>query len=476
MNLDGFEESVARLVGEAAARSTGPISRRLGDLDRRLRAPLNVAVVGRVNAGKSTLVNALLGRHVAPTDVSECTRIVTWFRYGSPERVEAVMNDGSRRAVQLEPGGYLPRTLGVDTDAVQSLQVVLSSEVLRTMTIIDTPGLASANEEVSAVTEEFLAMQRRSSQAAETADALVFVFNQNPRADELETLQRFRSGRIGSTTVGPTGIGVLTKADQLGDATTAWGAAVTMASRYAQQLRSSVLSIVPIIGLLAETSESAALTETDFTHLRSLAALDGQDRAEMLLSVDRFVSMESDIPASARRRLLALLGLYGIEKVVELIHVGANGAAALRRELSQLSGIAELRRTIAEAFTERGRTQRSYVCLHELFQVCTTRVEDPDHDALMGVRGAAEELLQGQQARQLALSASLGSLEAGEMVVPQELRGDLERLMEIPWDSIVASDAVERVGAWRAFAFGAPPAEQALARTVIGVYAWALDT
>src|SRR5690348_18344008 len=57
---------------------------------RRLSAPLQVAVAGRIKSGKSTLVNALIGRRVAPTDVGECTRLVTRFQYGTVDRVEIV--------------------------------------------------------------------------------------------------------------------------------------------------------------------------------------------------------------------------------------------------------------------------------------------------------------------------------------------------------------------------------------------------
>jgi predicted GTPase len=50
----------------------------------RLGAPLRVALVGRVNSGKSTLLNALVGQRVAPTNETECTRVATWYRFGAP--------------------------------------------------------------------------------------------------------------------------------------------------------------------------------------------------------------------------------------------------------------------------------------------------------------------------------------------------------------------------------------------------------
>ena len=45
----------------------------------RFDEPLRVAIAGKVKAGKSTLLNALVGESIAPTDAGECTRIVTWY-------------------------------------------------------------------------------------------------------------------------------------------------------------------------------------------------------------------------------------------------------------------------------------------------------------------------------------------------------------------------------------------------------------
>ena len=57
-------------------------SQRLQAVLDRLDEPLRVAIAGKVKAGKSTLLNALVGEELAPTDAGECTRIVTWYRDG----------------------------------------------------------------------------------------------------------------------------------------------------------------------------------------------------------------------------------------------------------------------------------------------------------------------------------------------------------------------------------------------------------
>src|SRR5688500_13371866 len=60
----------------------------------RVQGPLHVAIAGRVKAGKSTLLNALVGERLAPTDAGECTRIVSWYRKGTSYQVSARLRDG----------------------------------------------------------------------------------------------------------------------------------------------------------------------------------------------------------------------------------------------------------------------------------------------------------------------------------------------------------------------------------------------
>ena len=67
----------------------------------RLDEPLRVAIAGKVKAGKSTLLNALVGEQVAPTDAGECTKVVTWYR------------DGSVPRIVLHPRSGLPQPLPV---------------------------------------------------------------------------------------------------------------------------------------------------------------------------------------------------------------------------------------------------------------------------------------------------------------------------------------------------------------------------
>src|SRR5512139_3939802 len=104
---------IAALCDEVGPRVGPQTQAQVLGVRRRLGEPLRVAIAGRLKAGKSTLVNALIGRCVAPTEVGECTRIVTQFRYGTADRVDVVRRDGRRTSLPLDESGMIPHRLGV---------------------------------------------------------------------------------------------------------------------------------------------------------------------------------------------------------------------------------------------------------------------------------------------------------------------------------------------------------------------------
>ena len=98
----------------APSRPTGPTprtgsprrARRARAHRQRLNQPIRIALAGTLKAGKSTLVNALVGEDIAPTDATEATRIVTWFRHGPTPKVTANHRGGRRSNVPIarDPG------------------------------------------------------------------------------------------------------------------------------------------------------------------------------------------------------------------------------------------------------------------------------------------------------------------------------------------------------------------------------------
>lgn len=109
----------AILGGTITAYRADPAYRRRPDvhhelerIGHRLNQPMRIALAGTLKAGKSTLVNALVGDDIAPTDATEATRIVTWFHHGPTPKVTA-NHRGDDVPTCRSPGGRtVPRRTG----------------------------------------------------------------------------------------------------------------------------------------------------------------------------------------------------------------------------------------------------------------------------------------------------------------------------------------------------------------------------
>ena len=134
---------------------------------------MRVAIAGRVKAGKSTLLNALVGEELAPTDATECTRIVTWYRDGPTYQVFVQPIQGPPAPRPFERvDGAIQVSLGIPAAQVDHLTVELPSRRLREHTLIDTPGLDSLSSEVSARTLAFL---EADGDGPARADAVIYL-------------------------------------------------------------------------------------------------------------------------------------------------------------------------------------------------------------------------------------------------------------------------------------------------------------
>jgi ribosome biogenesis GTPase A len=156
-------------------------------LDQRLR----VALVGRVSSGKSTLLNALLGKPVAPANGRECTEVVSVFRHGEWTSAAAHPRDGSAALTVDFDGSRLSDALPLPTGLSKFIDVTLSVPLLERSMVVDTPGPASTRARNSALTERLLA---DTSDAAVRADAVLFCLNGPLKDDESTAVNTFRHG------------------------------------------------------------------------------------------------------------------------------------------------------------------------------------------------------------------------------------------------------------------------------------------
>jgi len=307
---------------------------------RRLREPLTLAFGGRTGAGKSTLINALLGREAAPT-AGDFPRVAMKFRYGDPERIELVLANGSRESRELLAGGRLPTSLGVPPDQVAAVEVWLAADALRSLTIVEVP-------EPEPATSGAAVTPSRNSAATWRADALLFAMPGDAPAADRQILEASRSRFTASQHASAVNaIGVLTKADLVDPAGERWESAVEKAQQFRDALGTLVTTVLPVAGQLALASNPGSLNDADVAALSRLAELDQAHRELMLGPVGDGGDGARAPDAEDRDRLLGRLGRYGVRSALELADSGDPfGRVALVRRLRELSGIEELHKQI----------------------------------------------------------------------------------------------------------------------------------
>ena len=110
---------------------------------------LNIAVLGRFKAGKSSFLNQLFGRPLLPVGVIPVTAIVTEIQWGPRERAAIEFADGRRECVPVERIGEFISENDNPENAklVARVRVELPTlERFRGIRFVDTPGLESVFE------------------------------------------------------------------------------------------------------------------------------------------------------------------------------------------------------------------------------------------------------------------------------------------------------------------------------------------
>lgn len=108
---------------------------------------LNVVIAGDFKRGKSTLINAILGESVLPTDVIPETITINHIVYGEEKQAEAVLKNGMRLRL-FENEITRDKLEGIMENVpapIDYLEIRRDLPILRELNFIDTPGLGDAS-------------------------------------------------------------------------------------------------------------------------------------------------------------------------------------------------------------------------------------------------------------------------------------------------------------------------------------------
>lgn len=189
-------------VADGAIRTQTEHLERIAILKDKLKRPLKLVVMGEVKAGKSTLVNALVGREVAPVDVLEATSVIMEISYGEEEGAFILRDSSMEWQGTIEDCYELLDQKRNDQEFAEgaSVQLRMNFPALKEYSIVDTPGLHTITSQNATRSEEYIL----------ESDVVLWVMNSNHLGQSDITQTMACIAKLGKPI-----IGVLNKIDQV---------------------------------------------------------------------------------------------------------------------------------------------------------------------------------------------------------------------------------------------------------------------
>ncbi len=376
----------------------------LAGLRDRLQAQrLRVLVVGEAKRGKSTLVNALLGREILPVGVTPLTAVATTVTHATAEHAEAAFLDGRTASFPLAelPDLVTERGNPGNRRQIATVTVGLDAPILACgVELVDTPGTGSVHEHNTTAADS----------ALPTMDAAVFVLAADPPVSASE---RDLLARVAGLSV--TRFVVLNKADYLDDAGLA--EALDFTVRVVADAASEPARIYPL-------SARAALTAAGDAGFAKFAADFGS-----YLETGRAADLERSVAAQLGRLTRSLLDEVMLARRVTQLR-GGEAAGRVAAFAARLDAVTERRRDAEDLAAAESR--RMLAELNDAAERETARL-NAQHDTeigrvLVGELGAAAPAEIERQGRALLTGLTREAVETWRQDRRDRLERGLDRL------------------------------------------------
>ena len=153
-------------------------------LQKRLEEPFSIVIMGDFKRGKSTFINAILGKQVVPSNVTPETVTINRIFYGEESAREAVLTNGMHIRLETEELGraQLEQLMQRLPAPIEYIDIHEPLEMLRELSIVDTPGMGDLLKQFDEQVHNYIVR----------ADAVIYIASALSPLSETE--QTFLSG------------------------------------------------------------------------------------------------------------------------------------------------------------------------------------------------------------------------------------------------------------------------------------------
>ena len=135
-------------------------------------APLTLLIMGEFSTGKSTFINAIVGKEIAAVGALPTTAVITKLCYGEEDKITIYFKDGKSKVYGQEEFAQI--TSETDDSKykkirknIKYVERAMPMDILQYISLIDSPGLNALNQTHADITKEFV----------DNADAVLWMFS-----------------------------------------------------------------------------------------------------------------------------------------------------------------------------------------------------------------------------------------------------------------------------------------------------------
>lgn len=365
-----LEKGLLDILSDIPSNSFSNLTLAINSSIKKLKEPMQLAIIGKISSSKSTLVNAILGKEeIMATGQKEVTYNVGWLKYGKPDSDIIIHHkDETPNTIksQEEFRKWSTESNNDEINNISYIEIFDDAEILKEINIIDTPGLDALRGKDSKNTLDFISNVR--------PDAVIMLFTHSVSENVLDIVSKYNSG----SSFNPlNAIGILSKIDVLwqedferSKSALEIGKKMVMnRMKKDSMLKRTLFNLYPISALLFLASST--LKQETFHKVKFLLECDDSTIKTAFKSVPKFLDSCVNIPLKDTERniLISQLGLYGLFVVTNLLKKSPDlSFEEVKAILHKESGADDFMKVLHNHFGSRARLiklESIYQCLNQ---------------------------------------------------------------------------------------------------------------